>query len=110
LYFDALRRARLRIKDHPILEFHKGKAVTFTVDGRKYEAYDDEPIAVALYANGITTLSYSLKYHRPRGVFCCIGNCSSCLMKVNGIPNVRTCTQRVRQDMVIETQDKGATK
>jgi len=100
----------LRIKEHPIIDFQKGKTVTFTFDGVQYEGFDDEPIAVALYANGIKTLSYSLKYHRPRGIFCCIGNCSSCLMKVNGIPNVRTCTQRIKQGMVIETQGKGAKK
>lgn len=100
----------MRIKEHPIIDFQKGNKVTFTVDGVKCEAYDDEPIAVALYANGITTLSYSLKYHRPRGIFCCIGNCSSCLMKVNGVPNVRTCTQRIQAGMVIETQEKGAVK
>lgn len=100
----------MRIKEHPILDFHKGNKVTFFYDGKMYEAYDDEPIAVALYANGIKTLSFSLKHHRPRGIFCCIGNCSSCLMKVNGEPNVRTCTQRIAQGMVIETQEEGAKK
>ncbi|MDZ4122325.1 MAG: (2Fe-2S)-binding protein, partial [Candidatus Cloacimonadaceae bacterium] len=69
--------------------------------------YDDEPIAVSLYAQGIFELSSSLKQHRPRGIFCCIGNCSSCLMKVNGLANVRTCTKRVEEGMTVELQKWG---
>jgi len=45
-----------------------------------------------------------IKYHRPRGFFCAIGKCSSCLMKVNGIPNVRTCVTELEEGMKIETQ------
>lgn len=93
----------MRIKNHPILEFNKGNKITFFLDGKEIEGYDDEPIAVSLYASGIKTLSYSLKYHKPRGLFCCIGNCSSCLMKVDGEPNVRTCVKRARQGMIVET-------
>ncbi len=93
----------MRIREHPILKFKKGNRVTFFYDGKEIEGFDDEPIAVSLYANGIKTLSYSLKYHKPRGIFCCIGNCSSCLMKVDGEPNVRTCVRRVKQNMVVET-------
>jgi predicted molibdopterin-dependent oxidoreductase YjgC len=97
----------MRIKEHPILELKKGKRVTFFCDNREIEGYDDEPIAVALFACGITTLSKSLKKREPRGIFCCIGNCSSCLMKVDGIPNVRTCTTRVKEGMRVETQNRG---
>ncbi len=93
----------MRIREHPILKFKKGNRVTFFCDGKEIEGFDDEPIAVSLYANGIKTLSYSLKYHKPRGIFCCIGNCSSCLMKVDGEPNVRTCVRRVKQNMIVET-------
>lgn len=97
----------MRIKEHPILEFKKGNKVTFFCDGKAVEGYDDEPIAVALFAAGITTLSESLKRQEPRGIFCCIGNCSSCLMKVDGVPNVRTCTTRIRENMKVETQKRG---
>lgn len=96
----------MRIINHPILEFKKGKKVKFFFDGKPFEGFDNEPIAVALYAAGITKLSESLKQHKPRGIFCCIGNCSSCLMKVDGIPNVRTCTKRISEGMVIETRKR----
>ena len=97
----------MRIKEHPILEFRKGRKVQFTFEGKTLEGYDDEPIAVSLYAQGVIELSSSLKQQRPRGIFCCIGNCSSCLMKVNGLPNVRTCTKRVEEGMIVELQKWG---
>lgn len=58
----------------------------------------------ALHANGVRVLRRSIKLNRPRGFYCAIGNCSSCLMKVNGEPNVRTCVEKLEQGMVVETQ------
>ncbi len=92
------------IENHPILIFQHGKKVKFTFDGKEMEGFEGEPIAVALYANGIKILSYSEKMHRPRGFFCAIGKCSSCFMIVDGIPNVRTCITPLREGMKIQTQ------
>lgn len=64
--------------------------------------YEGDTIASALTANGIKVFRESLKYHRPRGFYCAIGNCSSCLMTVNGIPNVRTCITPLEEGMQIE--------
>ncbi|MBN2395774.1 MAG: (2Fe-2S)-binding protein [Candidatus Atribacteria bacterium] len=94
----------MRIQNHPILEFTHGKKVNFIFQGEKMEGYSDEPIASALVAAGIKVLSYSIKMKRPRGFFCAIGKCSSCLMKVNGVPNVRTCMTKLEEGMVIERQ------
>lgn len=94
----------MRIQEHPILNFKYGKKISFTFEGKKMEGYQGEPIAAALVASGIKALSYSRKLKRPRGFFCAIGNCSSCLMRVNGIPNVRTCITRLEEGMIIERQ------
>lgn len=94
----------MRINEHPILEFKHGNKVNFTFEGRKLEGYSDEPIAAALVASGIKVLSHSRKLKRPRGFFCAIGKCSSCLMTVNGIPNVRTCVTRLEDGMVVNRQ------
>jgi predicted molibdopterin-dependent oxidoreductase YjgC len=94
----------MRIKKHPILEFKHGDKVSFTFQGDKMEGYSDEPIAAALVASGIKVLSYSRKLKRPRGFFCAIGKCSSCLMTVNGIPNVRTCVTKLEEGMVVTRQ------
>ncbi|KAA0010979.1 MAG: FAD-dependent oxidoreductase [Thermoplasmata archaeon] len=96
----------MRIKEHPILEFKRGKEIYFYYNGKKLKAYEGETIASALHANGIKILSKSAKLARPRGFFCGIGKCSSCLMKVNGIPNVRTCITLVKEGMVVEDDDK----
>ena len=98
----------LRIINHPILEFSRGEPVNFTFNGVAISAYDNETIAVALHGAGIRTLSHSEK-HRPRGLYCAIGNCSSCMMVVNGEANVKTCITLVQESMVVETQTrKGA--
>ncbi|HEV8050269.1 MAG TPA: 2Fe-2S iron-sulfur cluster-binding protein [Thermoplasmata archaeon] len=33
----------------------------------------------------------STRYHRPRAPFCGVGYCTNCLVRVNGVPNVRAC-------------------
>ncbi|MFQ5711055.1 MAG: FAD-dependent oxidoreductase [Candidatus Geothermarchaeales archaeon] len=94
-----------RIERHPVLEFKRGRKIHFSYDGKKRVAYEGETIASALYAEGVRIFSRSLKYHRPRGMFCGIGKCSNCLMTVNGIPNVRTCIVPVEEGMVVESQN-----
>lgn len=94
----------MRIDNHPILKFERGPKVVFTLDGAEIEGFEGEPIAAALHDAGITTLSYSLKHKRPRGFYCAIGHCSSCLMEVDGRPNVRVCTEPLRAGMVVRTQ------
>lgn len=93
-----------RIQQHPILEFQKGRKVHFTFEGRILEGYEGEPIAAALHAAGVRVLHTSAKRNRPRGFFCAIGNCSSCLMRVDGVPNVRVCIEPLREGMRIERQ------
>jgi predicted molibdopterin-dependent oxidoreductase YjgC len=98
-----------RISEHPILDFPKKKLVVFYFEGKKLYGYEGEPIAAALLANGIKVFRESIKLHRPRGLYCAIGNCSSCLMVVDGKPNVRTCITPLREGMRIERQrGKGA--
>lgn len=94
----------MRIQKHPILQFKHGEKVSFIFEGKELEGYCDEPIAAALVAANIKVLSYSKKLKRSRGFFCAIGNCSSCLMKVNGVPNVRTCVTRLEKGMIVERQ------
>jgi predicted molibdopterin-dependent oxidoreductase YjgC len=98
----------LRIKNHPVLQFKDKKEVTFTFEGKVLKGYEGEPIAAALHDNGIKVLRHE---HRPRGLFCAIGNCSSCLMEVNGEPNVRVCVEELKEGMVINRQEgKGIFK
>ncbi len=95
----------MRIEKHPIINFQRGEKVKFIFNGQELIGYEGEPIAVALHAAGIKVLNYSSKLKRPRGFFCAIGNCSSCLMQVNGVSNVRTCVVFLQEGMVVEIQE-----
>ncbi len=98
----------LRIQDHPILDFEEGEPIPFTFDGQPLTGREGDTIASALQAAGVKVLGYHFKTGRPRGYYCAIGNCSSCLMIVDGRSNVRTCTEALRAGMVVETQrDRG---
>ncbi len=95
----------LRMEDHPILKIKRGDEVVFRFNGQPITAYQGETIAAALYAAGMRIFSRSFKYHRPRGLFCMSGHCSHCLMRVDGMPNVRTCMEPVRSGMQVKSQN-----
>src|SRR5436309_134699 len=63
-------------------------------EGRKIQLENDDTIASALYRAGVRVFSRSFKYHRPRGLYCLTGDCSSCILTVNGEPGVRSCMAR----------------
>jgi sarcosine oxidase subunit alpha len=94
----------MRIDQHPILKFHRGHRISFTFNGKPIEAYQGETIAAALHAAGERVLSHSLKSDRPRGFFCAIGKCASCMMEVDGVPNVKSCLVLAEEGMEIRSQ------
>jgi len=101
----------LRIERHPILDFPETKTLRFTFEGRPVEGREGDTVASALHAAGVWKLSESQKLHRPRGFYCAIGNCSSCHMVVDGIPNVKTCITPLRAGMDVRIQaGKGVLK
>ncbi|MDX2020606.1 MAG: 2Fe-2S iron-sulfur cluster-binding protein [Deltaproteobacteria bacterium] len=71
----------------------RGNEFTFEFEGEPVAAHEGETIAEALLAAGVLRLSRSPKYHRPRGAFCFAGQCATCLVRVNGRPNVRACME-----------------
>jgi 2Fe-2S iron-sulfur cluster protein len=81
--------------------------VTLHFQGKPVSCRPDTSVAVALWENGIRVLSHSPKYGRPRGLTCARGQCTSCLMRVDGVPNIRTCETVVRPGMTVEIQDTG---
>ena len=98
----------LRIKDHPILDFKEEVPISFTYNGNDVYGIVGDTIASALHNLGIKKLSHSIELKRARGFYCAIGNCGSCNMIVNDVPNVRTCVTLLEEGMVVKTQkDKG---
>ena len=98
----------MRIRTHPIIDFKKRKELPFYFQKKKIVGEEGDTIASALHAAGVTTLTTSLRYENPRGFFCGIGKCSSCLMRVNGVPNVRTCIAPLKEGIYVEMQEKLA--
>ena len=98
----------MRIRSHPIIDFKKRKELPFYFQKKKIVGEEGDTIASALHAAGVRTLTTSLKYDSPRGFFCGIGKCSSCLMRVNGVPNVRTCIAPLKEGIIVEMQGKLA--
>jgi len=83
----------------------RGEACVIDFEGAPLRAFAGESVAVALYAAGVRTLGRSTKYHRPRGAFCFEGHCASCLMRIDGKPNVRACLAPVRAELRCERQN-----
>ena len=94
-----------RVLAHPILsKLERRKSVKIWVDGQSIEAREGEPIAAALLAAGIRVFRRTPKRLEARGVWCAIGQCTDCVMVVDGKPNVRTCVTPVKNGMQIGTQ------
>lgn len=81
------------------------RPIDLRCDGRPVRAYAGDSVAVALSASDVRVLSRSLKYHRPRGFFCLEGHCGACLMRVDGVPNVRACMEPCRDGMEVAGQN-----
>ncbi|HWQ58186.1 MAG TPA: (2Fe-2S)-binding protein [Clostridia bacterium] len=93
-----------RVREHPILEIETKAEIPIIVDGKTLMAHEGETVAAALSANGVRTFRYTAKRREPRGLFCGIGQCTDCVMEIDGEPNRRTCMTLVRAGMVVNTQ------
>jgi sarcosine oxidase subunit alpha len=93
-----------RLPNHPAQRVDRSRSLSFTFDGKSVAAYHGETIGAALCADGVQTLSRSFKFHRRRGLLCAAGRCPNCLMTVDGVPNVRTCVEPVRDGAVVRSQ------
>lgn len=82
--------------------------VTIHFAGKEISCRANTTIAVALWESGIRHLSHSHKYGRDRGLTCARGHTIGDLMRVDGIPNIRTSVTPVRDGMRVEIQDAGA--
>ena len=79
-----------RITKHPILGIPARQEVDFTWNGKRMIGYDGEMISAALFANGIRIFGHHPKDNSPQGIFCANGQCSQCMVMVDGLP-VKSC-------------------
>ncbi len=83
----------------------RDRPLRFRFERRTISAFEGDTVGSALAVAGVTITSRSFKYHRPRGLHCMTGSCPNCLMQIDGIPNVRACTEPVREGMRVERQN-----
>jgi sarcosine oxidase, subunit alpha len=95
----------VRLPQRPGERIDRSTEIAFLYDGNPVRAFAGDTIGSALYANGRRVFSRSFKYHRPRGLLCCSGQCPNCLMEVDGVPNVRVCTEPVREGARVRAQN-----
>jgi len=80
-----------------------GRWVDILVNGKPIRALRGEPLASALVAEGLLTMRRTLKTGSPRGMYCGMGTCFECLVRVNGEGFVRACMTRVEPGLEVET-------
>lgn len=91
-----------RIIKHPILEIPRKKEVGFTWNGETLKGYEGEMIASSLIANDIHIFGHHAKDGSPQGIFCVNGQCSQCLVMVDGVP-AKSCMTALRKGMRCES-------
>jgi len=90
------------IIDHPILgKLTAQKSVTIYFEGKKIPARDGITLAAALIAEGVYALGHSRNLSQARGMYCANGRCQSCLVTVDGVERVRSCSTLVRDGMIV---------
>ncbi len=95
----------MRLPPQPHERIDRSKPVEFMFDGNPVTGFHGDTFGSALFASGRRIFSRSFKYHRPRGLQCCSGHCANCQMTVDGIPNVRVCTEPIRPGAVVKGQN-----
>src|SRR5216110_1000223 len=92
----------MRLPARPGELIDRSRELTFFFDDATIEAFEGDTIGSALFDAGVRVFSRSFKYHRPRGLLCCAGQCPNCLVQVDGEPAVRACMTPVEPGMQVD--------
>ena len=94
----------LRVRSHPVLSVPDRERVRFYWKGMAVKARGGEMISSALFANGVRVFGHHQKDDAPVGMFCANGQCSQCLVLMDGIP-VKSCMTPVEEGIHVEPMD-----
>ena len=81
--------------------------ILFTWNGNEIAAKPGDTVASALYRSGLRTFTYSYQHGRPRGLLCLTGSCPNCMVNVDGVPNMRSCTLPARSGLSVLSQNQN---
>ena len=76
----------------------RGRAIRFFFEGREVHAFEGESVACALFAAGFRSLRSSPRGSTARGMFCLMGSCQECVVRVDG-RRTTACQETVREGM-----------
>jgi len=93
-----------RITSHPILQVTKKNIIEFYWQNKSLKAKAGDTIASALIANGIDIFGHHPKDGSPLGLFCANGQCSQCMVIVDGKP-IKSCMTLVKPGMSVKPLD-----
>jgi predicted molibdopterin-dependent oxidoreductase YjgC len=80
----------------------RGKLIEFQFDGRTVTAHEGESVACALFAAGIRALRRSPRTGAARGMFCLMGSCQECVVRVDG-RRVPACQEPARSGLDVRS-------
>lgn len=72
-----------------------------TFNGHCLQANEGEILSSALWRNGIKKLNNSFKMNSPRGVYCGIGRCQSCVVEIDG-RKIRACQTVIKGNVTVK--------
>jgi succinate dehydrogenase/fumarate reductase-like Fe-S protein len=78
--------------------------VRFQFDGMEVVAQPGQTVASALLSWDRRILRWTGRRNAPRGLFCGMGICHDCLVRINGRPGIRACQAEVKEGICVETQ------
>ncbi|MHA1542555.1 MAG: FAD-dependent oxidoreductase, partial [Candidatus Hodarchaeales archaeon] len=94
-----------QIKEHPILTSEPNPTlVSFSWNGQSLIGVEGMMISSVLFANDIKVFGHHPKDNSPQGIFCANGQCSACMVIINGNP-MKACMAPLRENMVITSCD-----
>lgn len=94
-----------RLGPGPWESIDRTRPVDFNLDGRVVQGFAGDNVASAMAAAGVVVTGRSFKYHRPRGLFCMTGACANCMVRIDGVPNLRACQTQLKEGMRVERQN-----
>ena len=94
-----------RLPPSPEERIDRSRTVRFTFEGRDFEGFAGDTVASALAANGVSTLSRSFKYRRPRGIFSLSDKDTNTLVQLPGEPNVPAAAREIEDGMAVLGQN-----
>ncbi|MCO6512631.1 MAG: (2Fe-2S)-binding protein [Aridibacter famidurans] len=77
-------------------------SLKFKIDGVEHATSPGTTVASALLNAGVTAFRTSVT-GEPRAPLCGMGSCFECRVTIDGVANVRSCLEMVREGMEIET-------